>query len=183
MSEQTETNSQQMIVIGLVVIAVLLAAVVGILIYNNTRIPEPTVAPAATAPAAAPAQAPPGMGGAQPAAPVEFDEKTATKVPKGMTPEEMLKAYHQSVIDGKYEDAYKLLPIDKQQSYGNAASYGEQVKAYGINSYELGEAVEDGDTLTIAATQVTPQMPIAYTWTFKKVGDQWYVAARTMGGQ
>ena len=126
--------------------------------------------------------APAGMGGAA-TAPTEFDAKTATQVPAGMTPEDVIKAYHEDVIAGKYEEAYKMLPLDKQQSYGDATAYGDQVKAYGINAYEMQPPVEDGDTVTISATQVTPQMPIAYTWTFKKVGDQWFVASRTMGGQ
>jgi hypothetical protein len=123
------------------------------------------------------------MGGGTTPASTEFDAKTATKVPAGMTPEQMIKAYHEDVIAGKYEEAYNLLPLDKQQSYGDAAAYGQQVKAYGITSYTAEKPVETGDTITITATQVTPQMPIAYTWTFKKVGDQWYVASRTMGGQ
>ena len=182
MSEQTESNPQQMIVIALIVIAVLLAAIVGVIVYQQSQaVPAPTVtAPATTAPTGS--GAPAGMGGAT-SAPTEFDAKTATKVPAGMTPEQLIKAYHENVIAGKFDEAYKLLPIDKQQSYGDAKAYAEQVKAYGITSYEMQPPVENGDTITIAATQVTPQMPIAYTWTFKKVGDQWYVASRTMGGQ
>jgi len=123
------------------------------------------------------------MGGAASgAAPVEFDAATATKVPKGQTPEQMLKAYNEDIIGSKFAEAYKLLPVDKQQSYGDAASYEAQVKAYGITSYSMGKPVTEGDTVTIVTEQVTPQMPISYTWTFKKVGDQWYVASRTMGG-
>ena len=74
MSEQTQ-NSQQTIVIGLVVIAVLLAAIVGVLIYQQSQaVPAPTVtgatgqtgAPAAGTAALPPAWAEPrrGMGGA-----------------------------------------------------------------------------------------------------------------------
>ena len=100
-----------------------------------------------------------------------------------MTPEELVKTYNEDVIAGKYEEAYGMLPVDKQQSYGSASAYAEQVKAYGINSYSMGAPVENGDEVSIAAEQVTPQMPITYTWTFKKVGDQWYVVSRTMGGQ
>ena len=75
-----------------------------------------------------------------------------------------------------------MLPLDKQQSYGDAAAYEAQVKAYGITKFNMGKAVTDGDNVTIVSEQVTPQMPITYTWTFKKVGDQWYVVSRTMGG-
>ena len=111
-----------------------------------------------------------------------FDAKTATKVPSGSTPEQMLKTYGQDILAGKYAEAYKLLPVDKQQSYGDAAAYEAQVAAYGITAFNMGKPAVDGDTTTIVSEQVTPDMPITYTWTFKKVGDQWFVASRTMGG-
>jgi len=178
MSEQTQNNSQQMIVIALVVIAALLAAIVGVVIYQTTKqVPAPTAA--ADAPAAA--TPPAGMGSnPAPAADAPFDAKTATKVPAGMTPETLVRTYLDDVIAGKFAEAYKLLPA--ANSYGSAASFESQVKPYGITKGNMGKAVTEGDTMTIAAEQVTPQMPITYTWTFKKVGDQWFVASRTMGG-
>jgi hypothetical protein len=178
-------NSTNTIVIVLVVAVVVLAAGIGYAIWNNSKaVPALTVTPGTTAtdPAASSSGTPAGMGSGTAAAPAAFDPKTATKVPAGTTPEQLVKAYHEDIIANKYAEAYKMLPIDKQQSYGDAAAYEAQVKAYGITSYELGKPVESGDTVTIAATQVTPQMPITYTWSFKKVGDQWYVASRTMGG-
>jgi len=178
MSEQTQNNNQQMIVIALVVIAALLAAIVGVVVYQTTKqVPGPAaVAPAATDPAAA---APTGTNPA-PAADAPFDAKTATKVPAGMTPETLVRTYLDAVIAGKFAEAYKLLPASN--SYGSAASFESQVKPYGITKGNMGKPAENGDTVTIAAEQVTPQMPITYTWTFKKVGGQWFVASRTMGG-
>ncbi len=197
----TARSSTNTLVMGLVVVVVALAAVLAYSIWNNsTKVPgvsevsasspAGTGNPGAAAPAAggsgSDADSAQGMGaadgplpGSEPAA---FDAKTATKVPKGTTPLEFVKAYHEDIVQGKYEEAYKMLPLDKQQSYGDATKYAEQVKAYGITSYELGEPTESGDTWSISATQVTPQMPITYTWTLKKVGDQWYVASRAMGG-
>jgi len=182
MSEQT-SNTNQMVVIGLAVVAVLLAAIAGILVFQQNqaaKIPAPATSAAPTDPAV---QAPPGMGGAASTTPVEFDAKTATKVPEGQTPEEFVKAYHEAVGKGDFEAAYKMLPLEKQQSYGDAKAYGEQVKAYGITGYEMGEPTETADTFSVSATQVTPQMPIAYTWSFKKVDGKWFCASRTMGGQ
>lgn len=192
MSEQVGDNNQKMIAIALAVIAALLAVIVGfIVIQGNGAVPDPTAE--ATAPAATTAPNPnaTSMGGgaaaggatASGATTVQFDEKTATKVPAGMTPESMLKKYNEAVISGDFAAAYALLPLDKQKSYGDANAYAEQVKAYGITEYTIGEAKTEGDQMSIVTTQVTPQMPIAYTWTFKKVGEQWFVAARTMGGQ
>jgi len=193
MSEETQSNNQQTIVIALVVVAVLLAAIVGVMIWQKTKVqtalPTPTASAGTStndpstpmgAAAAGSAGAPAGMGSN--AAPVEFDAKTATKVPAGKTPEDTLKTYGELILAGKYADAYKLLPLDKQQSYGDAAAYEAQVKAYGITAFNMGTPAVDGDTTTIVSEQVTPDMPITYTWTFKKVGDQWFVASRTMGG-
>ena len=181
MTEKTQ-NNQQMIVIALVVIAALLAAIVGVVIYQTTqRVPAPAPSAANGTPTGAPAtgaEPPAGMG--SPAADVPFDAKTATKVPASMTPEGLVKAYNENVIAGKFGDAYKLLPVGN--SYGSASAFEAQVKPYGITTYNMGKPVESGDTVSIPAEQVTPQMPITYTWGFKKVGDQWYVASRTMGG-
>ena len=195
MSEDTQSNSQQMIVIALVVIAVLLVAIVGVMVFKqskaNTAIPTPTAngantaagsAGAAGAAAGAAGNPPAGMGGATGAPAAPFDAKTATKVPSGQTPEQMLKTYGDDILANKYAEAYKLLPLDKQQSYGDAAAYESQVKAYGITKFNMGKPVVEGDTTTIVSEQVTPQMPITYTWSFKKVGDQWFVESRTMGG-
>ncbi len=182
MSDQTQSNNSQTIVIALVVVAVLLAALVGVLIYQQSKAASiASVTPPAATGTDPAAQAPPGMGGTTGEA-APFDEKTATKVPAGTSPEDFLKTYHEDVVAGKYDEAYKMLPIDKQQSYGDAASYGSQVKGYGITGYKLGKATTDGDQTTIVALMENPAMPITYTWTFKKVGDQLFVVSRTMGG-
>ena len=181
MSEQTQNTNTM--VIALAVIAVLLAAIVGVIIWQQSSAIPPVTATTTPAPTTG---APAGMGGTTAtgsnAEPTEFDTKTATKVPEGMSPEDMLRAYHEDIIAGKFAEAYAMLPLDKQKSYGDATAYEQQVAAYGITSYELGDQKEDGDTVTIAATQVTPQMPISYDWTFKQVDGQWYVVSRTMGG-
>jgi hypothetical protein len=184
MSEEAQNNNQ-MIVYALVAIAVLLAVLVGVLIFQKTTaVPGPTATGAATQPptanssTAAPTQMPPGS--TAPAGP--FDPKTATKVPTGMTPEQALKAYNEYIIGGKFADAYKLLPKDKQASYGSPEAYASQVKAYGITSYKTGTPTTSGNDVTIVSEQVTPQMPISYTWVFTKDGSTWYVKSRTMGG-
>jgi hypothetical protein len=184
MSDSTNSSSQQTIVIALVVVAVLLAALVGVLVYQQSQAAK-LAAPVVAAPSAS--QNPAGMGGstggaATGAAAGPFDPKTATKVPAGVAPLAFLKAYNEDIIGGKFDAAYKMLPLDKQQSYGDAKSYAEQVKGYGISGYKLGKPVENGDTMSIATLQENPAMPITYTWNFKKVGDTWYVESRVMGG-
>jgi len=184
MSEETQSNTQMM-TYALIAIAVLLAAIVGFMIYNQTanKVPSPTVSGAttgATAGSSAAGTQMPPTGSTS--APVAFDPKTATKLPAGMTPAAALKTYNEDILAGKYAEAYKLLPVDKQQSYGSPSAYEQQVKAYGITSYKLGTPAANGADTVIAATQVTPQMPITYTWTYTKVGDTWFVKSRVMGG-
>jgi len=178
MSDQTNTNNNQTIVLALVVVAVLLAAIVGVLIYQQSKAATPVVPPAATTGTGG--DQPPGNATQQPPGP--FDPKTATKVPKGSTPEAFVKAYNEALISGDFKKAYDMLPLDKKTSYGDATQYGDQVKGYGINGYKMGKPVEKGDIVSIAAVQENPSMPITYTWNFKKVGKQWYVQSRVMGG-
>jgi len=187
MPEEAQSNNQQMIVYALIAIAVLLAAIVGFMIYNNSKaLPGPTatgssVTPPTTGSTASTSGVPAGMAAqAAPAGP--FDPKTATKVPTGMTPEQALKAYNEDIIGGKFAEAYKLLPVDKQTSYGSPSAYEQQVKAYGITSYKTGTPTTSGGDTVIVSEQVTPQMPITYTWTYTKVGNTWFVKSRVMGG-
>lgn len=181
-------DQAQVLTIGLVVIAVLLAAIIGVLWFQGNKNAALDQSAALTAGAQTQqtaqtgAQAPAGMGGGNAAAETPFDPKTATKVPAGTEPLAFVKAYHEAIAANKYADAYKMLPLDKQKSYGSVAAYEEQLKGYGITGYTLGKPVTEGDKMTIAAEQVTPQMPITYTWGFKKVDGTWYVESRAMGG-
>jgi hypothetical protein len=176
MSDQTQTNSQQMIVYALVAIAVLLAVIVGFLVYQNmSAIPAPT-ASSTTAPGGIETQMPAA------AQPVEFDVKTATKLPADMTPEKALKAYNDYVLAKKYEDAYKLLPLAQRNSYGTPEAYQAQVSQYGITSFKMGKPQTNGADVSIVTEQVTPQMTVPYTWTYTKVGKDWYAKSRAMGG-
>ena len=188
MPEQSQSNNNQMMVYALIAIAVLLAAIVGFMIYNQqvNKVPSPTVsgltpgAASTTTDANSVAAQMPPTGSTT--APTVFDVKTATKLPAGMTPVAALKAYNEDILAGKFADAYKLLPVDKQKSYGSPSSYEQQVKAYGITSYKVGTPSTQGADTVIAAEQVTPEMPITYTWTYTKVGDTWYIKSRVMGG-
>jgi hypothetical protein len=176
MSDQTQTNSQQMIVYALVAIAVLLAVIVAFMVYQNMNaIPGPT-ASSTTAPAGIESQMPAA------AQPVEFDPKTATKLPAGMTPAEALKQYNDDVLAKKFEDAYKLLPLAQKNSYGSPEAYKAQVSQYGISSFKMGKPQTSGTDVSIVTEQVTAQMTVPYTWTYTKVGKDWYVKSRAMGG-
>jgi hypothetical protein len=181
MSDQAQSNNQQVIVYALIAIAVLLAVIVGFMVYNNSHgVPAPsvssTVAPSDTAAANIAAEMPD-----QPT-PVAFDPKTATKLPAGMTPEQALKAYNDDIMSKKFPQAYDLLPLAQKKSYGDADSYGSTVSQYGITGYKLGAPQTAGNDVSIVSEQDTAQMNITYTWTYTKVGKDWYVKSRDMGG-
>lgn len=181
MSDQAQTNNQQVIVYALVAIAVLLAAIVGFMIYSNMKSGSSVAGSSTTAPADSAAA---DIASQMPSTPqpVAFDPKTATKLPAGMTPEQALKAYNDDIMKKKYTEAYNLLPLAQKTSYGTADAYGSQVGQYGITGYKLGQPVTTGTDVSISAEQDTPQMNISYTWTYTKVGKDWYVKSRTMGG-
>ena len=97
-----DIQNNKMIVTALAVIAVLLAAIAGFIIYQqSTALPGVTVAPSTgatgTGTTGTGTTGSGMMGGATggttggAAASAPFDPKTATKVPKGMTPEQLLR--------------------------------------------------------------------------------------------
>lgn len=179
-----DQKTQQMVVAGLVAVAAVLAITIGVIIYQgNNAVP----APSAVQPAATGGQVAPQGGGTQgqaPQADAPFDPKTATKVTKGMTPEQFVKAYYTACSKGDYANAYKMLPVATQQYYGDAAGFGNTIKGYGISGFEVKPATQKGDTVTIVGVQKAQGMDFAYTWTIVKGSDgTWIVKSREMGGQ
>lgn len=175
-------STQKQIVIGLVAIAVLLAAIVGVLIYQqNNTIPEPTVgagdAGTGTATDAGASGMPPA---ATPAA--EFDPATAPKVPEGQTPEEYVKAYYQACQDKKFGEAYAMLPTATQAYYGDAAGFQSTLEGYGITGFSVQPQAETEDGISVVGSQQAQGMEFPYTWAFVQGDDgSWLVASRTMG--
>jgi len=180
-------SSQKQIVIGLVVIAALLAAIVGVLVWQNStnNVPAPTATAADTGAAeTADTGAESGMPPANSTAPdAEFDPATAPVV-EGQTPEEYVKTYYQACQDGKYAEAYKMLPTATQAYYQNEAGFENTLKGYGITAFSVQPQTEAGDSVTVVGAQTAQGMEFPYTWTFVK-GDNgtWLVKSRAMGGQ
>jgi hypothetical protein len=183
MSEQTQTNNT--LVIALVVIAVLLAAIVGVIIYRqSTAVPSVTATTPATTPAPATGAATGAMGGATggTTAPTEVDPASATKVPKGTDPATYVNAYYEACAKGDWQAAYDMLPADKKA--GNSPeALKEQVSGYGIKSFTVSKAEIKGDSASVNAEQVTGQYgTFVNTWTFTKDGETWLVASKAVTG-
>lgn len=183
MSEQAQSNTQQTLVIGLVVIAALLAAIVGVIIWQQTStnaLPSPNVNAQPADPAAQP---PAGMGGMgqQPAA-AEFDPASATKLAKGVEPEQFVTEYYSACDKGDWETAFKHLPAAKQVN-NSPDALKEQVTGYGIKGFEVTSAKVEGDKATVIVDQVTGQYgTFENTWTFVQVDGQWLVENKAVTG-
>lgn len=184
MSEKTQ-NSQQTLIIGLVVIAALLAAIVGVLIYQqSTAIPAPTVQDQGQV------GQPTGSGGGTTAGgttsgdsgQAAFDPKAATKVPKGTEPEAFVAEYYAASDKGDWQTAFEKLPNDKKA--GNSPDQlKQQVTGYGIKSSKVTGSQVQGDKATVTAEQVTAQYgTFVNTWTFVKKDGVWLVESKAVTG-
>lgn len=178
MSESAIGQKQIPILLG--VVAVLLAAVIGIIVWQNSKPAGNAVAPV---PAASDmmAQQPAGMGAQAPE--VEFDPATAPAVPEGQTPLQYLNAYYQACSASDYTTAFDMLPIASQKYYGDVSGFEQTLKGYGITGFKVDAPVESGDTVSIIGWQEAQGMTFGYEWTFVKAEDgTWRVKSRTMAG-
>jgi hypothetical protein len=180
----SEMTKQKQVTILLAIVAVLLAAIVGIMIYQANAVPGPTVDASTSQTAQSdPAAATTPQATGVPAAAPEFDEATAPKVPAEQTPEQYVNAYYQLTMDGDFDAAFVMLPTATQASYGDSAAYAAQLQGYGITGFSVDPQVEQDGNIYVVGTTETPQMPIAYTWTFVQGADgTWLAAGREMGG-
>jgi len=185
-----ETHSNQTLIIALVVVAVLMAAIVGVIVYQQSQaVPPVTAAPTGTAPTATDpaAGAPAGMGGATGATggsttPAEVDPKEATEVPEGTKPEAFVEAYYQACESGDWQAAFDALPADKKA--GNSPeALKEQVSGYGVEGYKVTAATTEGDTTIVKVDQVTGSYgTFENTWTFVEKDGKVFVASKAVTG-
>jgi len=170
-------QSKNMVTILLVAVAVLLAAIAGILVYQNTNdsLPAPTVStdpPATSNP----------MGTTAPVA-ASFDPATAPRVPAEQTPEQFVTAYYEACMAAEWDSAFSMLPTDKQAYYGDVAGFSSTLMGYGVTSFEVAPQVEGEGVISVLGTQQAQGMGFPYTWTFVQDTDgTWLCQSREMGG-
>ena len=172
MADQTN-NSNQTTMYILVGVVVLLVAVVGYMFYARNQ-PSAAVAPSTTASSTTgmPTQQ---AAAVDPNAPV--DTKTATKV-VGVDPKTFVTNYYTAVTKQDWATAYKLLPYSVK-SQQDQASWGQTQAGYGIKGFKVLSSQTQGDTATVAVSMQTAAYgTFTNTWTFKKVGDSWYVLSK-----
>ena len=185
MTDQAQSNNNQMVMIALVVIAVLLAAIVGVLIWQQSRaaVPAPTQVPAQSQTGATTSM---GAGAATGAGtevdPASVDPNAATAVPKGTEPDAFVKAYYEACANGDWKAAYDALPADKKVGQ-TPEGLQEQVSGYGIKSYAVTDAKVEGDKATVTVEQVTGSYgTFVNQWTFVKKDGVWYAAGKAVTG-
>jgi hypothetical protein len=184
MAEQQSNNNQTMMYV-LVGVVVLLVAVVGYMFYARSQPASLNAATTTTAATTTGAQAPAGMG--QQAATVDpnapVDTKTATKV-TGADPKAFVSQYYTAVTKKDWATAYKMLPYSVK-SQQDEATWGSTQNGYGIKSFKVTKSEVQGDSATVVVSMDTASYgAFSNQWTFKKVGDAWYVVSKkTMMGQ
>lgn len=172
-------SNQKMIIALLGVVAVLLAVIVGVLVFKPSTPSVSDISAQGTTPqGTATTGTPAGMPSQSSNAP--FDPKTATKV--SGTPKDHVNAYFNAIVKKDWKTAFDLLPTDKKTTYGSADAFGQQLASYGANGFKMGDDKVSGDTETISADLNTSGGPFTYIWTFVKVNGSWVVKSRAIGG-
>jgi len=175
--------TQKQLVIGLVVIAVLLAGIIGILAWQDAN-DVPAVGASAQTPTGTSdgaSQMPPANTGSS--AGGEFDPATAPSVPAEESPEQYVNRYYQLCQDGDYATAYTMLPTATQAYYGNAAGFEQTLTGYGITAFLVEPQVEAEGQVSVVGVQQAQGMDFPYTWVFVQgENGEWLVQSREMGG-
>ena len=181
---QNKQETQRTIMILLGVVVILLVAIVSIVIYTGQQKNTPVAAVgsatgtgAAAAGAGAtgqPTQANPGMA---PSTGAAFDAKTATKLPAGTTPDKYVAQYYQSILDKKFDVAFKMQPASSQQ--GTVADFTATQQGYGMSAFKIVSSNIAADTATVDVEQdLGTNGKWGALWTIKKVGSDWFVESR-----
>jgi hypothetical protein len=177
MSETSAVRSKTVPML-LGVVAVLLLAIVLLLVLGNKADTATTDTTGTTGTTSTGAVAQPGMGSSTAA---EFDPATATKVPEGVTPEEYVSQYYQAIIDKEYEKAFVMQPATSQAG-NNAADFAATQTGYGMVSFKIESATEEGDTAIVSASQDLGANGMwAAQWTFVQYEGGWVVQSRAVG--
>ncbi len=106
-----------------------------------------------------------------------FDPATATKVPPGKQPEAFVKSYYQSILDKKWDAAFKMQPAVSQQ--GTVDDFKATQERYGMKSFKVVSSASQGATATVEVSQDLGQNgKWGATWVFVKSGANWLVKER-----
>lgn len=179
-----DQSQQKYVVIGLAVVVLVLAGVIGYMVVSAQSQPEAASVGASSTNTGQTGTGATGGTAAQGASqePASFDPKTATKVPAGTTPEAFVKEYYEAVTKKDYATAFTHLPADKQAG-SSAEALKQQLEGYGITGYEVTKATEQDGKFVVDADQITQSYgTFANSWVFVKNGNVWVVQSKAVTG-
>jgi len=179
MSETTGARNN-MVPILLGVVAVLLLAIIGILVFGGTGGTD-TASSDTTDSTTAGTVTTSDQAGMSSSTSAEFDAATATQVPEDMTPEEYVAAYYQAILDQEWETAFAMQPATSQEGQ-TAADFQSTQEMYGMTAFAIEDAQDDGETAVVTASQDLGANGIwAAQWTFVMYDGTWVVQSRAVG--
>lgn len=179
MAPESAPAQNKTVLILLGVIVVLLAALVAIFVVSRPAATPDTTSQGTTPPAAAETSGTTAQAGMAPSTAGTFDPATATKVPGSTTPEAYAKLYYQSILDKKWEQAFKMQPAASQQGQSVAQFQQTQEQMYGMTAFKIVSAKIEGDTATVEVEQTLGANGTwGALWTFVKYNGGWVVKSR-----
>lgn len=96
-----------------------------------------------------------------------------TKLNKGETPEDRIKAYFEAYKAGKLDEAFKLQP-DYNQKRQPLADFKKLRSSMPITTYKVLPTKDSGKTRNIEVEYTLSQYGTwISSWNFEKTGDQW----------
>jgi hypothetical protein len=175
MSPEPAPAQNKTVVYLLGVIVILLVALVAIFFATRSSTPGTTsVVPQTTTPEAT-ATAMPGI---KPSTGADFDPATGTKVPAGTTPDAYVKLYYQSILDKKWDVAFKMQPAASQVG-GSVQDFQSTQTGYGMAAFKVLTSSSQGDTATVEVEQdLGANGTWGALWTFVKYKSDWVVKSR-----
>jgi hypothetical protein len=108
-----------------------------------------------------------------------FDKATATKVPASSDPVKFVTLYYQSILDKKWEEAFKMQPAASQVGQTVAAFQQTQEQMYGMTSFKIfSNTIGATDATVVVQQELGTNGTWTATWTFVKDKGTWLVQAR-----
>ena len=175
MSPEPAPAQNKTVIYLLGAIVVLLVALVAIFLVTRSSTPGTTALTPQTTTPEATATAMPGI---KPSTGADFDPAAGTKVPAGTTPDAYVKLYYQSILDKKWDVAFKMQPAASQVG-GSVQDFQATQTGYGMASFKVVTSSSQGDTATVDVEQdLGTNGKWGALWTFVKYKSDWVVKSR-----
>ncbi len=174
-----ENNTNKIVMYLSIVVVVLLVAFVAVVIVFSGGSKTASVATTPGTGTSATTSTGTSQPGLAPSTATAFDPATATKVPASSDPAKFVTTYYQSILDKKWDVAFKMQPAASQVGQTVAAFQQTQEQMYGMTSFKIFSS-KAGDTTATVTVQQELGKNGTWTaiWSFVKDKGTWLVQAR-----